>query len=130
MINVFAVSPQGIQPAPHDIRVLAAGYQIAVREVKLDQVRDKEALMLAFLAGLGLNQAFGRNWDALYDSLTDPEQISDRFALVLTDYYHFKRKNGRLSRELEEILINAQTEAAQQERLLWLLANESDLLPG
>lgn len=126
MINVFAVSPQGIQSAPHDVRVLAAGYQVAVREVKLGQVRDKEALMLAFLAGLGLNQAFGRNWDALYDSLTDPEQVSDRFALVLTDYHHFKRKNGRLSRELEEVLMHAQTEANQQERLLWLLADESE----
>lgn len=127
MINVFATTPSGIQPAPHDIRVLAAGYQIAVREVNLSGVRDKEALMLAFLAGLGLIQTFGRNWDALHDSLTDPEQTSDKFALMLTEYHHFKRKNSRLGKELEEVLINAQQEVAEQNRAIWILANESEL---
>ncbi|UTA50032.1 barstar family protein [Deinococcus radiodurans] len=52
--------------------MLAAGHQVSVREVVLTGVRDKEALMLAFLSGLGLTHSFGRNWDALYDVLTDP----------------------------------------------------------
>ena len=33
MINVFAAEPEGLQQAPHEIRMLAAGHQVAVREV-------------------------------------------------------------------------------------------------
>lgn len=126
MMQVFNEAPHGIQPAPHDIRMVAVGYQVAVREVDLSQVRDKESLMIAFLAGLGLSQSFGRNWDALYDVLTDPEQRSAKFALMLCDYAHFKKKNAKLSAELEGVLLDAQAYAAQQSRSLWLLAEEPD----
>ncbi|WP_414657134.1 barstar family protein [Deinococcus sp. VB343] len=126
MINVFAAAPQGVQPAPHEIRMLAAGHQVAVREVSLAGVRDKEGLMLAFLSGLGLTQSFGRNWDALYDVLTDPEQVSGRFALVLRDYDTFRQRQRRLSAELEGVLLDAQQNAQEQGRMLWLLTEEPD----
>ena len=126
MINVFAAAPQGVQPAPHEIRMLAAGHQVSVREVALGGVRDKEGLMLAFLSGLGLTQSFGRNWDALYDVLTDPEQVSGRFALVLRDYETFRQRQRKLSTELEGVLLDAQQAAQEQGRVLWLLAEEPD----
>lgn len=126
MINVFAAEPEGLQQAPHEIRMLAAGHQVAVREVSLAGVRDKEGLMLAFLSGLGLTQSFGRNWDALYDVLTDPEQVSGRFALVLRDYDTFRQRQRRLSAELEGVLLDAQQNAQEQGRMLWLLTEEPD----
>ena len=126
MINVFAEAPAGLQQAPHDIRMLAAGHQVAVREVALTGVRDKDGLMLAFLSGLGLTQSFGRNWDALYDVLTDPEGRPARFALVLCDYETFRRRNRQLSADLENVLLDAQQGAQQQGRMLWLLAEEPD----
>ena len=126
MMNVFAEAPAGLQQAPHEIRMLAAGHQVSVREVALTGVRDKDGLMLAFLSGLGLTQTFGRNWDALYDVLTDPEQVSGRFALVLRDHESFRRRNRHLGAELEGVLLDAQQAAAQQGRLLWLLAEEPD----
>ncbi|BDP41383.1 nuclease inhibitor [Deinococcus aetherius] len=126
MINVFGAPPQGIQPAPHDPRIVAAGYQVAVREVDLSGVRDKDGLMLALLRGLGLSESFGRNWDALYDVLTDPGARPARFALVLCDYAHFRKRHKHLGAELEAVLLDAQRDAARQDRNLWLLAEEPD----
>lgn len=126
MINVFAEAPQGIQAAPHDPRIIAAGYQVAVREVDLSHVRDKEGLMLAFLRGLALTENFGRNWDALYDVLTDPNARPARFALVLCGYDLFRRRSRQLGAELERLLLDAQRNAAQQGRSLWLLTEEPD----
>ena len=126
MINVFGEAPQGIQTAPHDARVLAAGHQVALREVDLRHVHHKEGLMLAFLRGLALTQNFGRNWDALYDVLTDPDARPERFALVLCDYEHFRGRHRALAAELEGVLLDAQREAAAQGRSLWLLAEEPD----
>ncbi|MBX8467390.1 barstar family protein, partial [Deinococcus sp. RIT780] len=74
MMQVFDTAPQGIQTAPHEPRILAAGHQVSVREINLGGAQDKTTLMLAFLNGLGLRSTFGQNWDALYDVLTDPDQ--------------------------------------------------------
>lgn len=126
MINVFAAAPEGIQPAPHEVKMLAAGHQVSVREVDLGGVRDKEGLMLAFLSGLGLTQTFGRNWDALYDVLTDAEQRPAHFALVLRDYERFSKRAHKLEEELRGVLLDAQQEAAAQGRKLWLLAEEPE----
>jgi RNAse (barnase) inhibitor barstar len=126
MINVFAEAPRGIQPAPHDPRILAAGHQVSVREVNLNAVGDKESLMLAFLRGLALTDHFGRNWDALYDALTDPDARPAKFALVLCDYGHFRARHKHLGAELDRVLLDAQASAAGQGRSLWLLAEEPD----
>ncbi|SMB91792.1 barstar family protein [Deinococcus hopiensis] len=126
MIHVFAQAPQGIQTAPHDARILAAGHQVALREVDLSQVHGKESLMLAFLRGLSLSGNFGHNWDALYDVLTDSDACPARFALVLCDYGHFRTRHRHLAAPLEGVLIDAQREAAGQGRSLWLLAEEPD----
>lgn len=126
MIQVFSEAPRGIQPAPHELRISAAGHQVAVREVDLTNVRDKDGLMMAFLSGLALTQSFGRNWDALYDVLTDPQQFSGRLALVLCDYTHFKKKRPSLCAEMEGVLLDAQANAAEQGRSLWLLAEERE----
>ena len=80
--------------------------------------------MLAFLSGLGLTQSFGRNWDALYDVLTDPEERPARLALVLCSYEQFRQRNRKLTPELEGVLLDAQREAAGAGRQLWLLSEE------
>lgn len=128
-LQVFDEAPQGIQTAPHDCRIAAAGYQVAVREVDLGQAHDKDSLMLAFLGGLGLTQSFGRNWDALYDVLTDPQQFSGRTAVLLCDFEHFRQRHTRLSQELSGVLIDAQASNAETGRKLWLLAEEPDSAP-
>ncbi|MDB5046919.1 MAG: nuclease inhibitor [Deinococcus sp.] len=129
MMNVFNAAPEGIQTAPHDMRIVAAGYQVAVREVDLTRVRDKESLMLAFLRGLALTQTFGHNWDALFDVLTDPESRPARFALVLCDYDHFRKRQTKLNAELEAVLLEAQREVAAGGRQLWVLAEEPESDP-
>ncbi|GGB74011.1 barstar family protein [Deinococcus soli (ex Cha et al. 2016)] len=130
MIQIFNEPPQGLQTAPHEPRIIAAGYQIAVREIDFGTVHDKDTLMLAFLKGLALRDTFGRNWDALYDVLTDPEQLNPRYALILCDYTHFKKRHPHLARELEQVLLDAQQNASEHNRSLWLLAEEPDHDPN
>lgn len=129
MIQVFDSAPAGLQPAPKDPRMLAAGYQVSVREVNFGTVTDRESLMLAFLGGLALTQSFGRNWDALYDVLTDPETRPARFALLLCGYARFRSRHATLATPLEATLIDAQAEATRLGRQLWLLIEEADSDP-
>lgn len=126
MMQVFDTAPQGIQNAPHEPRILAAGHQVSVREINLGGAQDKTTLMLAFLNGLGLRSTFGQNWDALYDVLTDPDQCPARLALLLCDHAHFRRRHPNLNADLERVLLDAQAEAARTDRHLWLLSEEPD----
>lgn len=126
MIQVFDEAPQGIQHAPHEARLTAAGYSVAVREVEFTDVSSKESLMLAFLSGLGLTEHFGRNWDALFDVLTDPGQFPARLALLLCDYAPFRARHASLAADLETVLLDAQAVRAREGRSLWLLVNEPD----
>ncbi|MFC4425675.1 barstar family protein [Deinococcus navajonensis] len=126
MMQVFSAPPDGLQHAPHEVRLLAAGHQIGVREVVFTAVHDKETLMLAFLAGLGLTERFGRNWDALYDVLTDPQSRPARLALVLCDYALFRRRHATLGAQLETVLLDAQRALAAEGRDLWLLIEERE----
>ncbi|PTA69008.1 barstar family protein [Deinococcus arcticus] len=129
MIQVFNEPPSGLQAAPHEPRILAAGHQIGLREVEFTHVSDKAELMLALLRGLALPGAFGHNWDALYDVLTDPGRTPPRLALLLRDYAGFRRRHPHLGRDLEAVLLDAQRHAAQQGRALWLLVEEPDSDP-
>lgn len=130
MMNVFSQPPSGLQLAPHEPRLRAAGYQIAVREIDFSHVRDKEALMLAFLRGLALTESFGRNWDALYDVLTDrTANANPRRALLLTDYLHFRKTRPQLAQQLEEVLLDAQRFVTEQGGALWLLTEEDEVTP-
>lgn len=126
MIHVFDEAPSGLQTAPHDPRLLAAGHQVAVREIDFGNVHDKESLMMAFLRGLGLSQSFGRNWDALFDVLSDPELRPTKSALLLCNYAPFRRRHPRLSAELERVMLDAQASARESGRRLWLLQEEAD----
>lgn len=126
MIQIFNEPPSGLQVAPHDPRILAAGYQIAVREVNFGAVHDKGTLMLALRSGLGLGEHFGANWDALYDVLTDTGARPPRLALLLCDYATFRRRHPALADELEGVLLDAQTATAEQQGQLWLLTEEPE----
>ncbi|WP_161883287.1 barstar family protein [Deinococcus alpinitundrae] len=122
-MSVFDDLPQGIQPAPAEPRLVAAGAQVRLREVTLSAVQDKNDLMLAFANDLALSATFGRNWDALYDVLSDPDTAPQRLALVLCDYPDFERRHARLAAELQQVLLDAQKALAGAGKALWLLSD-------
>ncbi len=122
-MSVFDDPPQGIQPAPAEPRMVAAGAQVRLREVTLSGVRDKDDLMLVFANDLALNASFGRNWDALYDVLSDPDTAPPRLALVLCDYPDFERRHAKLAAELRQVLLDAQAALAGAQKSLWLLSD-------
>ncbi|MFJ8821886.1 barstar family protein [Streptomyces sp. NPDC102467] len=65
-----------------------------VRVVDLDGVTDKAEFMARWAAALDLPDWFGRNWDALADTLGDPEQLPDAagwLVLVVTGWERFRR---------------------------------------
>lgn len=123
---MFSEAPRGLQHAPHEVRLSAAGYRVAVREVGFTGVHDKASLMLSLLSGLALTDRFGRNWDALFDVLTDAGRFPERFAVLLCDYAHFRARRPTLAAQFESVLLDAQAENACQGRRLWLLVNEAD----
>ncbi|GGL80831.1 nuclease inhibitor [Deinococcus aerolatus] len=129
-MQVFDQAPEGIQKAPHEPRMLAAGYQVALREVDFSDVHDKDSLMLAMLRGLALTDNFGRNWDALYDVLTDPDARPDRLGLLLCDFKNFRHRHPHLSGDLERVMLDAQRDVTTQGRQLWLLSEELDSDPN
>ena len=122
-MSIFDGPPQGIQPAPAEPRLAAAGAQVRLREVTLSAVQDKSDLMLAFANDLALDASFGRNWDALYDVLSDPDVAPPRLALVLCDYPDFERRHARLAAELRQVLLDAQNALAGAGKALWLLSD-------
>ena len=122
-MSVFDDPPQGIQSAPAEPRMVAAGAQVRLREVTLSGVQDKDDLMLAFANDLALNASFGRNWDALYDVLSDPDTAPPRLALVLCDYPDFERRHAKLAAELRQVLLDAQAALAGAQKSLWLLSD-------
>ncbi|WP_291423781.1 barstar family protein [Deinococcus sp.] len=122
-MTLFHTAPDGLQPAPHDARALAAGQQITTHEVQLAQVEDKGSLMTALVAGLGLRPTFGHNWDALYDVLTDPAEFPDKSAILLRHHEPFRQRHPRLCEQLEGVLLDAQAENREQGRQLWLLTD-------
>ncbi len=122
-MSIFDTAPAGIQPAPAEPRLVAAGSQVRLREVTLSHIQDKEDLMLAFANDLTLNASFGRNWDALYDVLSDPQTAPQRLALVLCDYRDFEKRRPRLAAELSKVLLDAQRALAQSGKALWLLSD-------
>lgn len=121
-MSIFDDPPQGVQPAPAEPRLLAAGAQVRLREVTLSNVQDKGDLMLAFAGDLDFSFSFGRNWDALYDVLSDPDTAPPRLALVLCDYPDFERRHARLAAELRQVLLDAQQALAGAGKMLWLLS--------
>ncbi|TSA87318.1 barstar family protein [Deinococcus detaillensis] len=122
-MSIFESPPEGIQPAPAEPRMVAAGAQVRLREVNLGNVSDKDDLMLAFANDLTLTPNFGRNWDALYDVLSDPEQVPERLALVLCSYPDFERQHPKLAAQLTSVLLDAQTALAARGKALWLLSD-------
>lgn len=103
--------------------MVAAGAQVRLREVNLSEVSGKADLMLAFASGLTLTANFGRNWDALYDVLSDPAQVPERLALVLCGYPNFEREHPRLAAQLRNVLLDAQKALASEGKALWLLSD-------
>ncbi|WP_317640161.1 barstar family protein [Deinococcus arenicola] len=128
-MQVFDQAPEGIQKAPHEPRMIAAGYQVALREIGFSDVHDKDSLMMAVLRGLALTDSFGRNWDALYDVLTDTQARPAKLGVLLCDFDHFCKRHPRLAAELERVMLDAQRDAGKQGHQLWLLAEELESDP-
>ena len=63
--GVYRVSGAGVP------RTAAREAGLALLEVSLDGVADKDALLRQFAASLGFPDWFGGNWDALEECLTD-----------------------------------------------------------
>lgn len=103
-------SPQGF------VRAAPAGMK--VYRLPLQSVGTKAELMQTFVQTLGLDAGFGRNWDALYDVLTD---LNADTALVLQRQGAFAQAHAELWQALEGVLLDAQAFLDKQGVALWLV---------
>ncbi|WP_261664230.1 barstar family protein [Deinococcus sp. Marseille-Q6407] len=121
MLDVFSQPADGIQDAPHDSRLSAAGYQVGLRAIKLNCAHDRHTLTEELMMGLSVPLETTESWDALLDALTRPDQ-PERFGILLLGYRDFRYRMPRLSNELDATLTEAQRRLAAQGKQLYLLA--------
>lgn len=127
MSQFFDDAPDGLQLPPQDLPEQATQARVELRELDFSDVEDKDSLMDVIVKALELGRDFGRNWDALYDVLTDPDEQPAKLALLLSGDGHLKERSPELYEDLEGVLLDAQAEAIDQGRDLWLLSEEAEV---
>lgn len=92
---------------------------VAHYTLNLSGIDSKAELMAALQETLALPEHFGRNWDALYDLLTD---LNTDMALTVQEQAVFAHHHAELWEALWGVLQDAQAFLARQGVQLWLLA--------
>ena len=121
MLDVFSDAPSGIQIAPHEVRLNAAGHQVSLRAVNLDEVKDPETLHQQQAVGLSMPPTQTETWQSLLLALTD-DAIPKRFGILLLGYRDFRYRHEALSDSLDKTLLEAQQIQATKDKALYLLA--------
>lgn len=121
VLDVFAQPASGIQDAPHDPRLSAAGHQVGLRAVRLKCAEDRRSLSQELMLGLSVPPDAVESWDSLITALTSPSQ-PDRFGILLLGYRDFRYRLPQLSDEMDRALLTAQQMVAEQGKSLYLLA--------
>ena len=119
-INPLLNAPAGLQQAPADPQLTAAGIGASLRELDLSVVDGKAELMHQLARDLTLPTHFGRNWDALYDVLSDPQAVNAT-VICLKGWTDFQARHSELAATLESVLLDAQTALAVENIPLWVL---------
>lgn len=119
-INPLLSVPDGLQQAPADPQLTAAGIGASLRQLDLSGVDGKAELMHQLTRDLTLPAHFGRNWDALYDLLADPQSMNAT-VVCLKGWADFQARHSELAAMLESVLLGAQTALAAANIPLWIL---------
>ncbi len=119
-VNPLLSAPDGFQSSPTDPQLLAAGVQATFRALDLSAVDGKAELMAQLSRDLSLPRHFGRNWDALYDVLSDPDAMRGT-VVCLKDWEGFVVRQPELAARLEGVLLDAQEALASYDVPLWVL---------
>jgi RNAse (barnase) inhibitor barstar len=118
--NPLMHAPDGFQLAPADAQMAAIGVGASLRELDLNAVNGKAALMRQLARDLTLPTHFGRNWDALYDLLADPDTMTAS-VVCLKGWTEFQARQPDLAAPLERVLLDAQAALAGADIPLWVL---------
>ena len=119
-VNPLLSAPDGFQPSPTDPQLLAAGVQATFRTLDLSAVDGKAELMAQLSRDLSLPRHFGRNWDALYDVLSDPDSMRAT-VICLKEWEGYVVRQPELAARLEGVLLDAQEALASDDIPLWVL---------
>ncbi|WP_424952282.1 barstar family protein [Deinococcus sp.] len=117
--NPLLSAPDGFQQAPADPQ-MAAGLGATLRQLDLTTVDGKAELMHRLARDLTLPAHFGRNWDALYDILADPEGMKAT-VICLKGWNDFQEKHPDLAATLKNVLLDAQTALKGADIPFWIL---------
>ena len=120
MFDLFSEAPQGIQPAPGNVALAAAGHQVRVRTVTLERVHNLKDLMYELVSGLALDPEAGEGWEGIYRGLIAAD-LPEKNAALLCGYSGLRRRLPGLAADLERILLEAQRTLAGESKALWLL---------
>lgn len=129
MLDVFSQPPSGIQEAPQDARLNAAGHQVALRSVKLNYATNEKTLREQLAVGLSLLHSSVDTWENLLQTLTSDE-IPDRYGILLLGYRDFRYRLEALSNDLDHVLLEAQRIQASKGKQMYLLAAYAETNPA
>lgn len=121
MNEFFGDPPVGFVTGGVDTRLEAAAAEVRCWPVDLGGVAEKQELMAMLADDLELPSWFGRNWDALIDVLSDPEQVGERAALLFSGRATLAEKQPALASLLNRVLLETQLRAAATGGALWLV---------
>ena len=110
----------------HADAVAAAAHHAKLRylDVDLTHADDRATLFAALAKGLALPEHFGKNFDALADSLEDRDWLGKAgCAIRLGHATHYRKTHPHEWSTLEEVLSEAATFWRERNRAFWVLVS-------
>ena len=110
----------------HADAVAAAAHHAKLRylDVDLSHAEDRATLFAALAKGLALPEHFGKNFDALADSLEDRDWLGKAgCAIRLGHATHYRKSHPHEWSTLEEILSEASTFWRERNLTFWVLVS-------
>jgi len=117
--DASGAAPRGIQALSTAAEAQAAGAALTVLD--LSGVQSRADLMDRLTRDLKLPDYFGRNWDALYDLLSDDGRMPPT-VLHLLGWEEFRAEHPQLAAQLQSTFEDAQEALAGAGVPLWVLA--------
>jgi hypothetical protein len=108
----------------HALAAAAAAAKMRFLGADLAGVNSKTALLAALATGLKLPEHFGRNWDALADSVEDGEWLGKNgCVLALVNSGAYRKAHGIDWTMLEDILAEASDYWRERHKPFWVFVS-------
>ena len=108
----------------HPLAAAAAAAKLRFVAADLKEVNSKAELLAALAKGLMLPKHFGNNWDALADSVEDPEWLGNSGSVIALNHSAgYRKAHGIDWTMLEDILAEAADYWRERHKPFWVFVS-------